>query len=155
MKTEMLSTLQMSRNRFLQLRNNLNIVDVTSTNDESDRLWKVRPLIDAYQSRCRELDIEERVCIDEQNIPFKGNLSIKQYMKGKPNHWGIKVFLLCESSGIVYESVYQGSATPLLSEAKAKFEVTRAMVLHLAVRIPTNAGYKLYFDNYFTSVIVI
>ena len=30
-------------------------------------------------------------------IPFKGRLSIKQYMKDKPTKWGIKVFVLADS----------------------------------------------------------
>lgn len=35
-------------------------------------------------------------------VPFKGQLSIKQYMKGKPIKWGVKVFLLCGESGTIY-----------------------------------------------------
>ncbi|CAC5410792.1 unnamed protein product [Mytilus coruscus] len=36
----------------------------------------------------------QNVSIDECMVPFKGRLGIKQYIKDKPNKWGIKTFLL-------------------------------------------------------------
>ena len=39
----------------------------------------------------------EELSVDEAMIPFKGRLSIKQYMKDKPTKWGIKVFVLADS----------------------------------------------------------
>lgn len=36
------------------------------------------------------ITLEERLCIDEQIIPFKGKLDTKQYAKGKPKPWGFK-----------------------------------------------------------------
>ena len=43
---------------------------------------------------------EKRLCINEQMIPFKGKLGLKQYIKGKPNPWGINLFFLCGESGM-------------------------------------------------------
>jgi hypothetical protein len=34
------------------------------------------------------------LCIDEQMIPFKGSLNIKQYIKNQPTKWGIKASTL-------------------------------------------------------------
>jgi Transposase IS4 len=93
----------MSVNRFMKLRSNLHVVVEKPQND--DRLWKVRPVIETVLSRCHELSVEENVCIDEKIVPFKGQLDIKQYMQNKPYKWGIKVFLLCGSSGIVYDGL--------------------------------------------------
>jgi hypothetical protein len=57
--------------------------------NESDRFWKVRPLYNAIKKRCNELSLETNLSIDEQMIPFKGQINIKQYVKGKPCPWGI------------------------------------------------------------------
>lgn len=36
-------------------------------------------------------DIEEVTSVDEQMVPFKGQLGFKVYMKNKPAKWGVKV----------------------------------------------------------------
>ncbi|KAK8776714.1 hypothetical protein V5799_029941, partial [Amblyomma americanum] len=142
----------LSRNRFEKLRNNLHIVDANNPS-KTDRLWKVRPLLDAFQKRCNELVPEERLCIDEQIVPFKGHLDIKQYIKGKPHPWGVKVFMICGESGLIYGFLpYQGSTTTLPDRLKCNFGITGAVVMTLAQRIPSGVGHKLFFDNYFTSL---
>jgi hypothetical protein len=37
--------------------------------------------------------MERNICIDEKMVPFKGHLSIKQYIRNKPNPWGIKILV--------------------------------------------------------------
>ncbi|XP_040064051.1 piggyBac transposable element-derived protein 2-like [Ixodes scapularis] len=152
MKSALVASTGLSRNRFEKLRNNLHIVDVNNPST-TDRLWKVRPLMDAFQKRCNELDVEERLSLDEQIVPFKGRLDIKQYIRGKPNPWGVKIFMLCGESGLIYDFLpYQGSTTSLAENLKCNFGITGAIVLQLAQRIPSGLGHKLFFDNYFTSV---
>lgn len=140
------------RNRLESLRNNLHIVDVNKERINNDKLWTVRPIIKSFEKRCEELLIEENLCIDESIIPFKGQLVVKQFIKGKPNPWGVKVFMLCGASGIIYRSVvYQGSST-LSVDLQEKYSATNGLVVHLAGRIPEHEGHKLYCDNYFTSL---
>nr|CAI5851207.1 unnamed protein product [Callosobruchus analis] len=89
-------------------------------------------------------------------IPFKGTLSIKQYIKSKPSPWGIKSFLLCGSSGLVYDFVvYQGKTTPLNGEEVANYGIAGGVVLKLCERIPSDQNYKLFADNFFTCIPVI
>ncbi|KAJ8889514.1 hypothetical protein PR048_009013 [Dryococelus australis] len=45
---------------------------VFSPIEGEDRMWKVRPIYDAIAKRSKELILEERLCIDEQMVPFKG-----------------------------------------------------------------------------------
>ncbi|KAI4467853.1 transposase is4 [Holotrichia oblita] len=103
----------MTGNRFFKLRQCLCFVDNTQkADDNTDRFWKVRPLYNAIRSRCQELPHEPYLSIDEQMIPFKGQLNVKQYVKGKPCPWGVKLLALCGTSGILYDFVlYQGSTT--------------------------------------------
>ena len=85
------------------LRNNLHCVDNMQENKRSeDKFWKVGPIMNHFVKVLQEQmpNPEKRLCIDDQMIPFKGRLGLKQYMKGKSNPWGIKLFFLCRESGM-------------------------------------------------------
>ena len=142
----------MTRDRFFQLRSNLHCVNnLEKPEDCTDKLYKVRPIYNAIRKRCLELQLEENLCIDEQIVPFRGHLSIKQFVKGKPTPWGVKIFVLCGKSGVAYDFlIYQGSSTEFNEETLKKYGLGAATVLHLSQRI-SNEGHKLYFDNYFSS----
>lgn len=73
--------------------------------------------------------MERNICIDEQMIPFKGHLSVKQYMRGKHCPWGIKIFLLCGESGIIYDLL----STEINTENLKKFGL--GFVLHLTKNV--------------------
>jgi len=60
-----------------------------------DSFVKVRPMFDCILKRCREIVKERNLSINEQIVPFTGNLNAKQYCRGKPISWGIKTFMLC------------------------------------------------------------
>lgn len=76
----------MTCDRFSQLRNNLNIINnLEIPPDNKDKFIKIRPMINAVRKRCLELPVEEIISVDEQIIPYTGQLSTKQYIKGKPN----------------------------------------------------------------------
>lgn len=68
----------------------------------------------SIKKRCNELEIQENICVNEQMVPFKGTCSLKQYMYGKPSPRGIKIFLMCGKSGLIYDLVLsQGANTEL------------------------------------------
>jgi hypothetical protein len=47
-------------------------------------------------------------------VPFTGKLSIKLYVKGTLQPWGIKIFVLCSRNDMAYDCLpYQGKATGL------------------------------------------
>jgi hypothetical protein len=55
-------------------------------------LFKVREFLSNMSSNFAEHTEVEEVCsVDEQMIPFKGQLSLKVYIKAKPKKWGVKV----------------------------------------------------------------
>lgn len=71
-------------------------------------------MLDSVRKMCSQLILEENLCIDEQMVPFTGNLNIKQYVKGKSYPWGIKNYCLCGKSGITYDFLfYQAKETGL------------------------------------------
>ncbi|XP_068084817.1 piggyBac transposable element-derived protein 3-like [Anabrus simplex] len=141
----------MNRNRFFQIRNNLHMVDTLTKPGNSDRFWKVRPIYDCVRERCLELQVEREICIDEQMIPFRGQLNVKQYVRGKPYPWGVKLFALCGKSGLAYDFLlYQGSTTELDQAALKSYGLGPSVILHLCNRISL-PGHELYYDNYFSS----
>ncbi|KAL7870423.1 hypothetical protein SRHO_G00079200 [Serrasalmus rhombeus] len=78
----------------------------------ADRFVKIRPVLDALKETFQSaLDAEEFQSVDEMMIPYKGHLSIKQYVPKKPKPWGIKVWVRAGSSGYMYNfEPYQGPA---------------------------------------------
>ncbi|XP_050295117.1 piggyBac transposable element-derived protein 2-like [Anthonomus grandis grandis] len=134
-------------NRFYKLRQHIHFVNIHEKLDNSDRFWKVRPLYDAIRRRCLSLPLESKLCVDEQMVPFKGSLNVKN----KPKPWGIKIFALCGSSGILYDFIiYQGSTTELDPQQLDVFRAGAAVVLKLSERI-SHPRVQLYFDNYFSN----
>ncbi|XP_015371817.1 PREDICTED: piggyBac transposable element-derived protein 3-like [Diuraphis noxia] len=142
----------MTRDRFFQLRSNFHIIDnVSIPPNNKDKFIKVRPLYNLIKKQCNSLIKERNLSIDEQMVPFKGNLSIKQYIKGKPCPWGIKIFVLAGSNGMVYDFIlYQGSNTEINQDLQKIFGIGGSIVLQLAEGIKKNSHY-LYFDNFFSS----
>lgn len=79
----------MCRDGFFQLRSHLHLVNnLERPAENKDVFYKVRPLYDALRRSCLELPLVENLCVDEQMVPFRGSLSVKQYVKGKPHSWG-------------------------------------------------------------------
>ncbi|XP_025208584.1 uncharacterized protein LOC112603960 [Melanaphis sacchari] len=110
-----------------------------------------RALYNYMKHRFNHLPIERNISIDEQMVPFKGKLAPKQYMRGKPHPWGIKLFIMCGSSRIVYDFImFQGSSTELDPVIQNLFGQGEAVVMKFIERLEENRHF-LYFDNYFTS----
>lgn len=89
---------------------------------------------------------------DEQIVPFTGQLNVKQYIKGKPTPYGIKIYALCGKSGLLYDFLlYQGSTTEIDPSFLTCFGQGPAVVLHLTNENLLNKNHSLFFDNFFSS----
>ncbi|KAJ8342784.1 hypothetical protein SKAU_G00327120 [Synaphobranchus kaupii] len=97
----------MPRNRFQSLLSTIHFANNLTVSDEQkkDKLWKIRPWLDAFRENCLQIVPEEHNSVDEMMIPFKGKFSgIRQYMKGKPHPWGFKVWATTGISGILCQN---------------------------------------------------
>lgn len=141
----------LSRNRFHHIKKYLHVVDNDTFNpDEPDKLFKIRPFIKKVRENLLKLNPEEMHSIDEQVIPFKGRTPILQYNKNKPHKWGYKVLTRAGASGIIYDfRIYEGASTQIKDFGLG---ISGNIVLELAETLDINKRYKLFFDNWFSSV---
>lgn len=147
----------MAVNRFFKLRSALHITDQNEPRDTSsdDKFWKVRPLLDVIRSRCLQLEELEHNCIDEQMVAFAGRVPAKQVVKSKPNPVGVKIFVRCSTDGLAHDfELYQGKGTGIDREF-SYLGLGGCVVMRLVESFPQHRNLKLFFDNYFTSVLLL
>lgn len=145
-----------SRKRWEQIKRNLHFNDNENLpkdrNDiNRDKLFKLRPFLNKLQQTFSNQIMTQMLCIDEQIVPYKGMSSLKQYNPKKPNKWGYKIFVLCDSNGLIHNfEVYTGKITS--APGKEDIGASGNIVLRLAAIIPQHKNYLLFFDNWFTSI---
>ncbi|GBM59546.1 hypothetical protein AVEN_63061-1 [Araneus ventricosus] len=101
----------MIRNRFSTFRQNLYFVDNLAPHNDSDKLWKVQPFLQAIKEKCLSLPRLKQISFDEQMIPFTGRCSLRQYVPNKPNPVELKNFVLSARDGLVLDFIiYDGKA---------------------------------------------
>lgn len=142
----------LSRNRFEAIKRYLHLNDntqqPTKDNENYDKLYKVRPLLESVRKQMLEIPPEEKQAVDEQVIPFKGRSHLKQYNQKKPHKWGFKVFTRASSSGIMHDfAIYVGKGTCPITD----LGISGDIVDHLCKSLPQNQNFKVYFDNWFSS----
>lgn len=140
----------MSRDRFKALMGMLHVVD-PATEDEHDKLRKVRSLLNVFKEKCKSLyQPFQNVAVDERMVKSKHRSGIRQYIKDKPTKWGIKLWVLADSAnGYTYDfDVYTGRSPDDQppSEHGLGYDVVMKLVEPLV-----NQGYHLYFDNFYSS----
>ncbi|XP_064461695.1 piggyBac transposable element-derived protein 3-like [Ornithodoros turicata] len=142
----------MPRNRFEKIKKFLHFNDnSTLPTPCEDRLFRLRPFFEIVRAKFLDLPFsKEMLSVDEQIIPYKGKSSLKQYVPNKPRKYGYKMFVLCDSTGIVHNfELYTGKILP--ANGHCDVGASGNIVLTLASAIPSNKNYKLYCDNWFTS----
>ncbi|XP_063219730.1 piggyBac transposable element-derived protein 4 [Bacillus rossius redtenbacheri] len=141
--------------RFVQLKQFLHFVDnesydaATHPNPKLNKIW---PIYIHLQNKFSELYTPEKdVTVDESLMLYKGRLGWKQYLPLKRARFGIKSFMLCESSsGYVYSFViYTGRGTNFDDEYKG-LPMSSQVVMSL-VKPLLGKGYCVITDNFYTS----
>ena len=115
---------------------------------------KIQPFIDLiiplFQ---RYLNPSQELSIDEAMIAFRGRVGFRQYIRGKPQPWGIKAYVLSESrTGYMYNLIiYYGKETQLLTRSGLNHTTTVVLTLMDPLK---DLGYDLYTDRFYTSPIL-
>ena len=144
----------MSRDRYFQIMRYLHSVDnreeVKDKNSPNyDKLFKVKKLLDLLLPRFLEVYNPERnLSIDKTLIKFKGKIYFRQFIPIKPGRFGIKCFTLAEASsgyGLV-SKIYTGKENGVVQTDLGRKSAMGLMEAFF------DKGYKLYMDNYYTSV---
>lgn len=145
----------MPSQRFLKIKQYLHF----SNNEEFDaathpspKLYKLWPIYQNLVQKFKSVYTPEKnIAIDESLLLYKGRLGWIQYIPMKRARFGIKTYLLCESStGYVYNFIiYTGKETLLDEEYKA-LPISSQVVMTL-VKTLLNKGYTLTTDNFYTS----
>ena len=126
--------------------------DAALSSPPSDRLWKVRPVIDSVLAACRTLYRPNREqAINEAMVAFKGRSSMKQYFPTKPVKRGFKIWVRADShNGYVSEfECYTGKKGDTSEVGLGGSVVTRL------TRDLVGKNHHIYMDSFFFKCILI
>ncbi|XP_039286653.1 piggyBac transposable element-derived protein 3 isoform X1 [Nilaparvata lugens] len=145
----------MRRNRFTQIMSLLHFVDSTRI-DRSDKLWKLRPLIDKLKINFGVNFVPvQQLDFDESMIAYYGRHSCKQFIRGKPIRFGYKAWCLNTFSGYLVDfSIYQGRTGSTDDAYDKAFGKSAAPLVRMLNDLePCKVlPYHIYFDNLFTGL---
>lgn len=137
----------MRRNRFNDILQYLHLAD--NDNLGTSKLAKVLPyLVNLNMKFLQFFPAEQELSVDESMIPYFGRHSSKQFIRNKPVRFGYKVWSLCTRLGYMVQfEAYEGKAALYNKD----LGLGGSVVVDLLSELPSN-GYKIYCDNYFTTI---
>lgn len=117
------------------------------TANKSDRIFKIRPLINSLNESFKKLYApNETVCVDESQVAFRGRIIFRQYNKSKRHKYGMKLFKLCSSPGYTCKlQLYAGKNDEVVNTTPTN------VVLSLCDDI-LNLGHTVATDNWYTNL---
>ena len=134
--------------QYLHLNNNENAILRGQPNH--DKLFKVRPFLEAVVKACREeYRPRQNLAVDEAMVAFKGQLSMKQYVPLKPIKRGIKIWECADSSNsyVCNFQVYMGRQDGGVTEHGLGYHIVRELTQPFVGK-----HHHIFCDNFFTSI---
>lgn len=148
----------MSRKRFQLLQRFLHFQDnqdpaYNPDDPDRDRLYKVRTVINMMRERFNTIYYPpENLSIDESLVLYKGRLLFKQYIKTKRSRFGIKMFELATSNGILLDfMIYQGNIEPTLIQPPGENWLQTERIPLTMMEPYLDRGHTLTIDNWYTT----
>ena len=133
----------MSRNRFEIILSYLHFNDNEKRSPNcDDRLYKVRPIIDHFVGKFREMyNPHENISIDEGMLSWRGRLGFRVYNPKKPVKYGVKSYILTDSV-----NSYCWNLKPYCGVGNTLKDTVLELLDNLI-----NQGFKLFMDNFYNS----
>ena len=125
-------------------------VNDANKEDQKDKLTKIRFLMEYIRRKSMKLfQPFQNISIDERMVKNKGRYGFRQYIRDKPTKWGMKLWVLADSStGYTYNfDVYLGKN----NEPNSQYGLAYTVVFKL-IKGLCEQGYHLFFDNFYTGV---
>lgn len=147
----------MASNRFLAISRSLHINDpaVETANDLKkgtpgyDKLCRIKPLYEQILAACYTFfHPYQHISVDERMVATKARIGLKRYVRNKPTKWGIKLFVLADSScGYTLNFFVDAGKDPEPTGKGRSYDIVMRIL-----NVPfLGKGYKLYVDNFYTS----
>lgn len=150
----------MARRRFQDIHSSIHFHN--NEEEGTDRLLKIRPLLNHMRKKCLGLEQEYHLSVDERMQKYKGKRAgnLRQYMPDKPSSkWGFKLFVLAGASGMTYDFIpYCGADTfdeENLPEEVIDIGQGASAVVSLCKNIVEPSKTTVTFDNFYTSIELI
>ena len=169
----------MTCDRFLLLLRFLHFADndaLDARDPDRDRLAKICPLINLIRDRCAAVYSPGKdLCVDESLVLFEGWVAFKQFTRTKRARFGIKLFELCTSNGVLLDfmtyhermsdklltlpnhdvlldvmTYHERMSDKLLTLPNHDFLTSDLIPLTMLQRY-LNKGHRLFVDNYYTT----
>ena len=152
----------MSRHKFEKIKSEMKLSKNEDKN-ANDRAWRVRVPLNIFRKNCHQFGIfSTALSIDECMLKFYGRTVLKQFMKGKPVRFGLKLWAICNKEGFVFDfDIYCGKGSNGLSskqlENLGSCALGSRVVLQMLQKLLTTVSprnisrYQIYFDNFFCS----
>ncbi|OWY90783.1 hypothetical protein PHMEG_00040936, partial [Phytophthora megakarya] len=127
----------MKRERFERIIRNLHFSDNDAARAQTDKAWKVRPIVDTLQRTFLSgYTPPPVISFDEAMVPSRSRYNpMRQFMKDKPHRWGTKLFI----------------AVCILPKRRRYF-VLKSQVVHAEYDACISGGYGAHTDIMSVSV---
>uniref|UniRef100_A0A1I8N7Z3 PiggyBac transposable element-derived protein domain-containing protein n=1 Tax=Musca domestica TaxID=7370 RepID=A0A1I8N7Z3_MUSDO len=146
-----LYTSAMSRERFKFLIRCLRMDDkaLRASLQPTDRFLPVRKVWDMFIEQCHtSYTPGSHTTVDEQLLGFRGRCPFKMYIPNKPNKYGIKIVMICDSA-----TKYMFTAIPYLGKSSNTNNVPLGEYYVKELSKPIHGTSRnITYDNWFTSV---
>lgn len=141
----------MSWDRFDAITSALHFIDNGADHPAVDRLWKLRPVIDALDKQFSSIFVPNKlISVDEILWGFSGCHQTLQYVPNKRVCRGLKVYKLCSSDGP--EAGYTTAFGIYMGQDRGELPTSMKVVIDLMEKGGLmDKGYEVYTGNWFSS----
>ena len=139
-----------SRDQYQLIRSCLHFVDNDLKNDDNDRLYKIKDVLDIVRDTYELYYVPHReLSVDETMVKFKGRIFFKQYLPKPGTRWGIKLWSLCDATTgyLLKFFVYTGKEDSADKDIGLGQRVVESLLEGYE-----NKGHIVFTDNFYSGI---